>query len=97
MAYSLTALIWGLGWKHPNNEDILAHPCEKYVLERLQNGASTTEVVEGLLREYLVRGRRSASRRTACIVSKRGSIRRRNSWIVSTGRGSAIKYVSSTE
>ena len=37
-----------------NNEDIHAHACGEYVLERLQEGAMPQAVVEGLLREYLV-------------------------------------------
>ena len=38
-----------------NNESIHTHACGEYVLDRLQNGVSAEAVVEGLLREYLVR------------------------------------------
>ena len=38
-----------------NNEDIHSHPCGEYVLESLQHGATPEAVVEGLLKEYLVR------------------------------------------
>ena len=38
-----------------NNEDIHTHACGEYVLERLQNGIKPEAVVDGLLREYLVR------------------------------------------
>ena len=38
-----------------NNEDIHTHACGEYVLERLQNGFKPEAVVDGLLREYLVR------------------------------------------
>jgi len=38
-----------------NNEDIHAHPCGEYVLQRLQNGDLPVNVVQGLLEEFLVK------------------------------------------
>ena len=38
-----------------NNEDIHAHPCGEYVLDRLQKSDLPVNVVSGLLRESLVK------------------------------------------
>ena len=38
-----------------NNEAVHGHACGEYVLDRLQNGVSADDVVQGLLHEYLVK------------------------------------------